>query len=221
MVETGFLVCVIERMLNLLSFASVYQWTLRLMRRIGRWHDDELVPFWFAEAYTLLWLFLLALAFCFVSVKGVLWYICLILAAYRLFDLAQGLASILVFESRRRWDKQGGYILVREPIRWVLLTLVNFGEVVLYFSFAYLTWGTEFEYPIDTRIAGIYQSTAAFLVGSGSAPTTDLARVIVILQLCYFLFFLIVVAPVVLSVIRAKERTSEVLGNDAKPDKRV
>ena len=220
-VKAGFLVPAVEWMLNLISLASAYGWITRLMRRTSRWPDEELIPFWFAEAYTLSGFLLLTLAFCFVSLRSSLWYICLILAGYRLFDLGQGLALIVVFDSRRRQDDQGGFILVRDPIRWVSLTLVNLGEVVLYFSFAYLTWGAGFGPPINTRVAAIYQSLAAFVVGGGSAPTNDLARVIVIFQLCYFVFFLVVVAPVVLSVIRAKELTGEVLGKDIEPDKRI
>ena len=110
---------------------------------------------------------------------------------------------------------------MRDPIRWVLLTLVNLGEIVLYFSFAYLTWGDRFDPLIDTRIAAIYQSLAAFVVGGGSVPTKDPAHVIVIFQLCYFVLFLVMVAPVVLSVIRAKELTEEILGKDVEPDKRI
>jgi hypothetical protein len=208
-------------MLRVISLASVYQWITRLMRRTGRWPDDELIPFWFAEVYTLSGFLLLAIAFCFVSVRSSLWYICSGLAGYRLLDLGQGLASILVFESRRRQDDQGGFILVRHPVRWISLTILNLGEVVLYFSFAYLTWGAQFEPPISTRIAAIYQSLAAFVAGGGSVPTSDLARVIVIFQLCYFVFFLTIVAPVALSLIRAKERTTEALGEDVGPDERI
>ena len=225
-VEPGFLVPAVERMLKLISRASVYRWITRRMQGTGRWPDDEeLIPFWFAEAYVLSWFFLLTLAFCFVSVGSSLWYICLILAGYRLFDLGQGLASIMVFASRRRQDDQGGFILARDPIRWVLLTLVNLGEIALYFSFAYLTWGDRFDPLIDTQIAALYQSFAVFVAGGGSAPTSERARVIVIFQLCYFVLFLVIVAPVILSPIRAKELTGEVLGEvldkDVEPDKRT
>jgi hypothetical protein len=191
------------------------------MRKSKRWPDDELIPFWFAEMYVVTPLLLLSLAFWLVPVKSTIWYLCLALAGYRLLDLAQSLASIFVFEPQRRRDEQGGYILVRHGLRWVLLTLLNFAEIVLYFSFVYLTWGKSFSPPIATRVGAIYQSLATFIAGGGSQPIDDLGCIIVTLHLGYFVFFLVVIAPIALSVIRAKERTSEVLGHDVSPDKRI
>lgn len=127
----------------------------------------------------------------------------------------------MVFHIQRRRDDQGAYILVRNRTRWVLLTLVNLSEIVLYFSFAYLTWGTQFEPLINTRPAAIFGSLAVFVTIGGSTPASDAARSIIMLQVGYFVFFLIVVAPVVLSVIRAKERTKEILGEDIESDRTI
>lgn len=220
-VETSYLVHSIEWILNLISLASLYRWIIRLVRMTGRWKDEEVIPYWYAEIYTVVGFVPLLLAFWLVPFGGALWNACVFIGGYRLFDVALGLAQVLVFESRRRRDDEGGYILVREPIRWVVLTIINLTEIVLYFSFAYANWGMGFEPPITTRIAAIYQSMAAFIVGGGAEATTDAARVIIILQLCYFVLFFIVVTPVVLSVVRAKERTEEVLGKDAGPDRRI
>jgi len=147
--------------------------------------------------------------------------VCLVLAAYRLLDLSQALAAILVFEPQRRRDEQGSYILVRHSVRWVLITLLNLAEVVLYFSFFYLSEGCSFEPPISTRIGALYQSCAIFITGGGAVPETDIARAIVILHLACLVFFLVVAVPIILSVMRAKERTGETLGDGAEPDKRV
>lgn len=220
-VETSFLLTITERVLRLFSLVSAYRWIFWLMRKKRRWLDDELIPFWFAEAYILTSLLLLSLAFWLTPVESRMWYVCLLLAGYRLFDLAQGLASIIVFEPQRRRDEEGGYILVRHGVRWVLLTILNFAEIVLYFSFVYLIWGESFSPPITTRVGAIYQSLATFIAGGGSSPTNDLAHIVVILHLGYFVFFLVMITPIILSVIRAKERTSEVLGQDIGPDKRI
>lgn len=217
--EESFLVHFIELILRTVSLVSPFERITRRMPRNGRWHHRELIPFWFAELYVLVWFVGLAIAFCFVTVRSCLWCICLIVAVYRLLDLGQELASILVIRSRRRPDAQGRYILVRDPIRWIALTLINLSEIILCFSFAYLTWGNSFKPCITTRIGAIYQSSATFIfAGGGAAPTSDLARVIVMLHLCYFMLFLTMVLPIVFSVIRAKERTNEVLGEDPQGD---
>jgi len=42
---------VIRSILKLLSFASIYEFTFRVMRKANRWQDEECIRFWFAEAY--------------------------------------------------------------------------------------------------------------------------------------------------------------------------
>ncbi len=220
-VETSFLVPTMEYILRVLCRLSLYQWIFRLMKKVGKWPDEELIPFWFAEAYVVTPLLLLAAAFFFVPVGGWLWYVCLGVAGYRLFDLLQALGSYFVFDRQRRQDEQGYYILARHAIRWILLTLLNFVEIVLYFSFAYLTFSRSFNPAIDTRVGAIYQSSVTFLANPTSLPISDLARLVVILHVGYFVFFLVLVAPVIFSLIRTKEQTTEVLGKNLHPDKRL
>lgn len=216
----GFLLPVIEWMLRRLSWCSAYEDIVRLMRRIGKWPDEELIPFWFAEGYTLGWLTLLAAVFAFAPLRSCFWWAFLGLAGYRLFDLGLGLSRIIVFHLPRRRDDQGSYILVRNAIRWLALTVINVSEAIICFSFAYLTWGAQYEPLIDTRIGAIYQSLTTFITLGWATPTTDAARATAIAQLCYFIFLFIVIVPVVISVVRAKERTREVFGEDVERDRR-
>ena len=214
MVEKGFLVPSIKWILRHVSCASLY---VQIWRR--NWSHEELIPFWYAEVYTLLGLTCFAFAFVFVPVRSVLWHICWIAAVYRLLELGYGLSSIIILHRERRRDDQGYYVLARNALRWVLLTLINLAELIIYFSFFYLTWNTHFEPEIATRMAAIYQSVTTLVAVGGTIPTSDLGRGIVISQLCYFVFFLVLVAPVVLSLIRAKERTTEELGKGADSDR--
>ena len=217
----GILVPTTERLLKVISHISIYYWVFRLMRRLGRWSDDELIPLWFAEVYVMGWLVLEVFGYIFVPLNGLIWKILLYLITYRLIDLAQGLASIFVFEPQRRRDDSGGYILVRHPIRWMLLIFLNVAEIVTGFSYYYLTYWREFSLKPATKLSAFYQSFATFVVGSGPSPRTDIGRLITIADLCYFVLILIVVAPVVLSLFRAREYTSQELGQTEEPDKRL
>ena len=220
-VQTSILLPAIEYILISLTQLSIYHWIYILNKILRRWPDDERIPFWFAEVYVLSWLLILSLAFWFVSKSSCFWVICLILASYRMFELGQSLASIFVLELQRRRDEQGRYLLVRNSIRWILLTVLNFTEIIICFSFAYLTWGESFNPPIVTHINAVYQSIVTFVALGGYLPNSDPARIIIIVQLGYFILFLIMIAPIILSVIRAKERTNEVLGRGVRRDKRI
>lgn len=217
-IETGFLVPFIENILKILAWTSAHRWIVSLMRKSNKWAHDEKTPFWFTEVYVLSFLLILGTLYWFVPLGSSYWFICLAIACYRLFDIAQGLASIVIFEPKLRHDEQGGYILARNPTRWLLLTLLNLGEIVLYFSFIYMTAGNLFSPIIATRISAVFQSVSVFIAGSGALPENDLSKAIVTAHLIYFVFFLILIAPMVFSLIRAKEKTTEILG---KTDKSV
>ncbi len=209
-VERSLIVPIVEKLLYVLGYLSLFKWIALLAKR---WKHDELIPFWFAEIYILGFFLPLLIIYTRTPVGGMFWFFGLVIALYRLFDIAQGLASIIVFEPKIRRDEQGGYILARDTTRWLLMTLINLCEIVLYFSFLYLNWGDMFAPEIMTRVEAIYQSASVFIAGSGEAPLTDLARIIVLANLGYFILFLVIIAPMVFSLIRAKERTYEKLGN--------
>lgn len=212
-VESGFLVPLMRDVLKRIRWASVHYWITEWNRRRGRWPHHELVPFWFEEAYALAPLVALALAFALLPFPSPLWEVALWLACYRLFDLAQGLVRILFVESSDRWDPQiGHYILVRDMTRWLLLTLVNLAEIVLYFAFVYLKWGDEFAPELGGRLGAVYQSMTTFVGIGGYVAMGNHARVAVMVQVSYLVLFLVVVAPVVLSAFKAKQRTREVFG---------
>ncbi len=216
----GWLQPLVEWILMCLTWCSLYRNIFRLMRRIGKWSDEELIPFWFAETYVVSWLVLLVIGFSFTPVNSCLWLVFSVLAGYRLFDLGIGLASIPVSDFPRRRDAQGSYILVRNSIRWMILTVINLVEVVTYFSFAYLTWGTHFIPHIDSRIAAVHQSLTTFITLGWSRPSTNTAHIITIIQICYFILVLIIIVPFALSVFRTKEQTQEIFGRDVGEDGR-
>jgi hypothetical protein len=211
--RSGFLVPLVRDVLKCGRWASIHFWFTEWKRRTGRWPHHDLVPFWFTEAYALAFLVILALAFVWVPFRSPLWQVALCLACYRLFDLAQGLARILFVESTERWDPQiGHYILVRDMTRWLLITLVNLAEIVLCFAFVYLTWGDEFAPELDGKLGAAYQSMTTFLGVGGHMVMGNHARLAVMGQLGFLVLFLVVVAPVVLSAFKAKQRTDEVFG---------
>jgi len=215
-IENGFIVPLVENVLNILAWTSLHHWIITLMRKRKKWAHDELTPFWFTEAYVLSFLLILGTLYWLISLKSFYWSVCVVISCYRLFDIAQGLASLIIFRRRLRRDEQGDYILARNLTRWFLLILLNLGEIILYFSFIYMAAGNSFTPNISTRIGAIFQSVSVLIAGNGALPGNDLSRSIVIAHLIYFVFFLIIIAPIVFSLIRAKERTTEIFGKTNK-----
>jgi hypothetical protein len=183
-----------------------------------------LIRFSFVEKYVVLFPVILGSLWVFTSLicPKCLWIVAVI-AGYRLFDLGHGLFSIVVFEMQRdRKDEAGHYILVRHSVRWFLLFLVNLADITIAFSVLYNALGMYFTPPITSILSAMYQVSSTFttVAGNQALPVTTVARILVLCQLIYMVFMFVLFLPIVVSVIRAKEVTKEVLGHNAGPDGR-
>jgi hypothetical protein len=199
---------------------SPYTWITRGLKRTV-WKDDEVVPFWFAEAYVLLWFVPLGATYAFAPQSSLLFQIGMALAGFRLVDMSFAIASIILFEPKRRSDDLGGYILARDRSRWVLLTSCNLFEIMMYFAFFHVHYGSGYDPEVVSKIAALYQSAAMFVASGGATATTDATYTIGLLNLLMFLLFFLLAVPTVFSLIRARERTTEVLGKGANRDPRA
>jgi len=209
-VKKSFLVPFIKATINLTCQISPYQIVSRLIYP----HHEE-IPFWFLESYILIRLLIVSIWFSLLQDAGsVSCYVLSVICILMLCDLLAGNAKILLIEREERSDEQGHYILVRDVSRWLILVFINLGEIALYFSVLYFWLGDGFCLPIDDRLTALYQSLLTFTtLGYGEiSPRSSGAKMLVILNLVYFMIFVFLVVPVVLSVVRAKEHTKETLG---------
>jgi len=170
------------------------------------------VPFWFGECYTALWLVLLWVAMLHAAANDVsAWWIGL--ALFRLVDVLLGNAWLIVIEREETRDDMGYYLFARNLNRWILLVLMNVAEITVAFALLYLRIGGQFRtssFPggIDSCAAALYQSLLTLTtLGYGELyPATTLARILVMFQLVYFVLFILLVVPAVLSGIRVREK---------------
>ena len=169
------------------------------------------IPFRFVEIYVVSSLLLMSLGLACVEPISSIHFALVCFVIYRLFDLLVGTADI-VFNEREdpdNVDEFGHYIHVRDVTRWVTLVLLNMLEIVVGFAIIYLYIGTEFSEEISNAVTALYQSALTFTtLGYGEIrpiPESDVAKIVVTLQLFYFVFFLLFKAPIIFSAVRARE----------------
>ena len=199
----SFVLPIVRTVIQLWSYVSPYDWAKRLL-----WKHHERIPFWFAETYVLGWLVILlgALFSTRVGDVPVPWFV---LVIFRLSDILIGWGRIVFIEREEREDDVGYYILARNLNRWVILTILNFVEIVIVFAILYLGVGDQFSCPgIGDRITALYQSLLTFTtLGYGEFhPKTNVARLYVIAQLSCFMAAVVLVGPIVFSAVRAREK---------------
>jgi len=106
---------------------------------------------------------------CFWAHPGVaLW--CKAIAAFGLIDVLGATCRDLIVASSLHEDDDGPFILVQDPIRWLLLMPLSALQVVICFAILYLSFGAEFEKtPIDNPMMAVYYSLVTFTtLGYGS-----------------------------------------------------
>jgi hypothetical protein len=143
------------------------------------------------------------------SAKDSVCFVWLVVAVFRLVDVLLGSVNLIFIEREEREDDMGYYILARNLNRWIILVLINFAEIVVAFAILYLRIGAQFSgCGIADGTTAVYQSMLTLTtLGYGELhPTTNVARLHVIGQLSYFVVFVLLVAPVVFSAVRTREK---------------
>jgi hypothetical protein len=130
-----------------------------------------------------------------------------VIAFYGLLDVLGATLRDVVVAPQVHRDREGGYIPIRDRLRWLLLVPLNVVEVVLCFAIFLLYYGNQFKPVIADSLTALYQSALTFTtLGYGDfTPTGRAGQIVVSLELVFFMVFLAVKLPIAISVIRIKE----------------
>lgn len=172
------------------------------------WGKHRKVPLWVGEVYVWIFALLMTMGLFLMPYIGAFAKAVLFLAFYRLFDIMMHVGRMIFIESSTVQDEKGHYIIIeaRNVERWVILNIANICEIILCYSALYLFWGQDFEKDIINPITAIYQSFLTLTtLGYGEIHADGyISKLLVISQLAYFIVFILLVAPLVFSSIRAK-----------------
>lgn len=167
----------------------------------------------FLEGYLLSWIALMIA----VLVWGVPWWpgAAAVLAAYRVLTLLHSRGTVFV----------EGRIQVANVRAAILTVLLNIVEVINCFAVIILCYGKEFSPAIDRPLTAVYMSTVTFLtLGYGDFHPrhhSTIAHAIVISELWCFLFFLVMLGPLVFGLASSHYRAAEVAGAVKKRRRRL
>lgn len=155
-------------------------------------------PLWLPELWVIFLLFLEGIM---LVVWPNRWF-----AVYVLLDVFGATLRDMVTNPQYHSDRIGRYIQVRDPLRWLLMALLNLGQVILSFAILFLSYGEQFIPPIRQPLAALYQSTLTFTtLGYGDIrPACGTGRLVVCIELAFFLVLIVTKLPVAVSVIRVK-----------------
>ena len=103
-------------------------------------------------------------------------------------------------------DKEGQYVTVRDPRRWLLMTPIGLVIIIVAFAILYLANASEFNKALDGPLEAVYYSAVTFTtLGYGDIyPKGNLGRCFVIAELGFFVLFLAVKLPIAVALIRTK-----------------
>ncbi len=135
-------------------------------------------------------------------------YVMWLVGVYGLVDVLSVTLRDIVVSPRLHRDKEGGYIQVRDRLRWLLMIPLNLVQVVVCFAILFMYYGDQFAPHIEEPLTALYQSALTFTtLGYGDIrPACGGGRVIVCLELAFFLVFVAIKLPVAISVVRVKEK---------------
>jgi hypothetical protein len=128
----------------------------------------------------------------------------LFLAGFILWDVAGSALSDIVSALLYR-----GVVLVRNTTRWLLMQLLHLLMVIVAFAWLFLFYGFQFEPPIREPVTALYQSLLTFTtLGYGEIIPREGcsdAKVLVILELLFFLGFLAIKLPAAVAAVHIKK----------------
>ena len=97
-------------------------------------------------------------------------------------------------------------VVIRGRYRWVLLTILNIAQVVLAFAVLIRYCGSHFRPVVSDFLTAVYASAVTFMtLGYGDIlPCAPTGRVVILAELCFFLFMLALKLPAAVSVMRVE-----------------
>ena len=115
------------------------------------------------------------------------------------------LRDVIVAPQKYRDDK-GGFILVRSRLRWMLIAPLQAYSIIICFAMLLLYYGKSFDPNIADHITALYQSALTFTtLGYGDIqPICNEGKILVVLELLFFFFFIGIKLPIAASVVRVR-----------------
>jgi len=131
----------------------------------------------------------------------------IIVALYGLVGVTAAFLRDAIISPTLHRDTHGRYIRIRNRPRWLLLALLGVLQVPTCFAVLFLARGYDFCPPITDPLTAFYQSLLTFTtLGYGEIhPVSSAGRLVVAVELLFFLIFVGVRLPLAVSVMRVKE----------------
>ena len=130
------------------------------------------------------------------------------MSLYVLFDAVGATLRDIVSSPMHHIDNNGSYISIGNPTRWLIISLVNVFMVIVSFAILFLHYGVQFKPAITDASTAIYMSALTFTtLGYGDIlPLCATGKILIVVELSFFLFFLSIKLPLSVSVIRTETR---------------
>lgn len=160
---------------------------------------------WIVEIWILILIGLLIISLTVLSLPAYLRYI---IVFYILLDTIGSTIRDIVISPIIYNDNKGPFLSIDNPSRWLIVSFINIFVVILAFAILFLEHGLQFAPTITDATTAIYMSTVTFTtLGYGDIkPICSVGKRLVLLELSYFLFFLLIKIPLAVSVIRTESR---------------
>jgi hypothetical protein len=186
-----------------LSFFTVMFWVRIFCRHRGKKVSPTLTEIW------VILLLLLQIIVLFHFDRS--YFIVLVIGLYGLFD-------ILIANSRdifhapliHKSTDAPLLIEIHNPLRWLILAIVNVVQVGICFAILFLYSGSQFCPTIDDPLTALYQSALTFAtLGYGEiTPISGAGKWIVVSELAFFILFIGLKLPIAISLFKVKVEPS-------------
>jgi len=197
---------------GVVKFVYVRLTPVPYLRRLYDWRHkassesrQEFHPARLAEVYIIAFLALLIVLFAALP-RSCAW-LTVTFAGFRLYDvLFATMRDVFVLPDGFKND-EGEYIPHRGFRRWIICALINLATTVVAFASAYYRFGNEFNPSIAGRMTALYYSVVTMTtLGYGDIkPATEWGQGLVVVQLAFFVLYVLLMLPMVLSAVRAKD----------------
>jgi len=136
-------------------------------------------------------------------------WIWVVVAAWCLVDVLGAAFRDVVVASSLHRDREGPFILVQDPVRWLLMAPLGLLQVVLCHAILFLCFGQEFgPKPITDPLTALYQSMVTFTtLGFGDyVPQQGAvgAKLVIISELSCFMVFVATKLPLAVAITRVR-----------------
>lgn len=197
----------ILRPINVYTYIELYY----TVEKIYYDRPDENVPPHWTEIWVVFLLFLQILCFIYYNEWPNSWNLFVIY--YGLYNISLfAVIDLLEAPAIKKYETGIYCIEIRNPVRWLLLSIVNVAQIVVCFSLLFLVYGNQSSTLVIDRTTAVYKSLLTFTTIGPGEPICNSHKLIVIFELSIFLIFLVLKLPVVLSAFNVAKNFEELSG---------